>query len=260
MGVTRRGLIGAAAAFAGGTVSAYAGEQLSDAINDDRPLRASGYAPATHADRRTAPKHSHTTVQWAVDTTEKLVALTFDDGPRPQWTPEVLDVLDEHHAPATFFLVGQRVREHAKLITKRMTPHEVGNHSWDHRDLARRSFEDVYRNLSRAHDAIADVTGREPALLRPPYGHVGGSTLLAANEMGYGVALWSLQMLESKYTNDPDGLVDYVLEKTTPGAIILAHDTGKKDRLVALRGLPKMITGLRQRGYTLVTASDLISR
>jgi peptidoglycan/xylan/chitin deacetylase (PgdA/CDA1 family) len=259
MGLTRRGLLSSAGAFAGGAATVAMTEAAVTVWENRYPLPLSGgYAPTTHKDRRTAPGHTHSTVRWAVDTTRKAAALTFDDGPMPNWSPRVLDILEEHEAPATFFLVGERVVEHGHLLRGRMDRHEVANHSWDHRDFARRSYEGIMRDLVRAHSAIVTATGKEPTLLRPPYGHLGGTTLLAAAEMGYDVALWSVQMLESQFRDNPPGLVDYIVNATRPGSIILAHDTGPQDRLVAIDGLADMITGLRRNGYELLTVTDLV--
>ncbi len=259
MGLTRRRLLSTAGAFAGGAATVAAGDAALTAWQDRYPLPFSGgHAPATHEDRRTPPGHSHSTVRWAVDTTRKVAALTFDDGPMPNWSPRVLDILEKHQAPATFFLVGQRAAEHGHLLRGRMDRHEVANHSWDHRDFGRRSYDSISRDLERAHSAIRTATGKEPTLLRPPYGHLGGSTLLAAAEMGYDVALWSVQMLESEFRDNPPGLVDYIVDATRPGSIILAHDTGPQDRLVAIDGLADMIVGLRRKGFELLTVTDLM--
>jgi peptidoglycan/xylan/chitin deacetylase (PgdA/CDA1 family) len=248
----------AAASFASGVAVALGGKRVAEAVTAYDPLPlAGGPAPTTHADRRTPPKHSHVEVVWAVDTRAKLVALTFDDGPRPQWTSQVLDTLDEHRAPATFFMVGRRVHKYAHVIAGRLGKHEVGNHTWDHIDLAKRDFSEAHDDIKRAHVAIKAVTGQEARLLRPPYGHLGGSTLLAAADMGYDLALWSLQMLESTYRDKPPALVDYIVNETEPGTIMLAHDVGEEDRLIALRQLPQMIGGLRRRGFEFVTVSQL---
>jgi len=88
---------------------------------------------------------------------------------------------------------------------------------------------------------------------------MGGSTALAAARLGYQVVLWSLQMVESEYPNDPVGHARHIVEQTVPGSILLAHDVGAEDRLVALRGLPDMIRGLRQHGYEFVTVSELMA-
>ena len=195
-----------------------------------------------------------------VRTSEPLVALTFDDGPLPQWTPMVLDTLDRYAVPATFFLVGARTRQHAALLRGRLDRHEVGNHSWAHHDLARLDAHGAYDDLRRTHDTIAEVTGRAPRLFRPPWGHLGGAVLHAAARLDYRLVLWTLQMVEGEFPNDPAGHARRIVADVQPGTILLGHDAGMERRLVALRGLPDMITGLRARGYTFVTVSHLFGR
>ncbi|HWH00491.1 MAG TPA: polysaccharide deacetylase family protein [Pilimelia sp.] len=257
-GGRRRLLRGAMLAAAGAGVGAAAFAELADAADRHLPIRG-GAASATVADRRRHPGAAQLCVRWHVECDQKLVALTFDDGPRPQWTDVVLDILHRHGAPATLFTVGRRVRKYARVLAGRVGRHEVANHSWDHRDLARMDADEVYEDLRRTHDAIGEVTGQTARLVRPPYGHLGGSTLLAASRLGYEVVLWSGQMLESEYPDDPAGHAAYVVAQAEPGAILLAHDTGPPDRLVAIRGLPDMITGMRSRGFEFVTVSELLA-
>ncbi|MFJ6199852.1 polysaccharide deacetylase family protein [Micromonospora sp. NPDC092111] len=255
----RRILTGTAAALAGAGVT-LTGEVGYDEATAGKKLPVyGGYAATVHADRRTPPKSSRVDVVWSVDTTRRLVALTFDDGPAPNWTPRVLSILADTDTRATFFMVGRRARVHGHLVTGQLSRHEIGNHTWDHRDLAKMTYEQARYAIGRAHDELTRLSGREPTLLRPPYGHLAGSTLLAANDLGYQVVLWSRQMLESQFTHDPDGLVDYVVGSCDPGTILLAHDTGPADRLVAIRGLAAMITGLRRRGFEFVTVSELLA-
>jgi peptidoglycan-N-acetylglucosamine deacetylase len=204
------------------------------------------------------PAAGHVDVTWAVNTSQKLVALTFDDGPMPDWTPMVHDVLDEERARATFFFVGQRLVRHAGLVRGRMDRHEAGNHTWAHRDLSHLDHAQAYAQIQRSHAAIAEITGKDPVHLRPPYGNIGGTTLSAAGALGYDLVLWSIKMLEKTYQAHPQRLVDYIVDETEPGTIVLAHDTGHRDRLVALRNLAPMIRGLRGRGFELVTVSELI--
>lgn len=217
------------------------------------------HGPATHADRHTPPRHGHVDVYWNVDMEKKLIALTFDDGPMPNWTPMVLDTLEKADVPATFFLVGQRVLENARILQGRTGRHEFANHTWAHKNLATMDRSEAYDAIAKAHDAIEKVTGKEPRHLRPPYGHLGGTTMLAAADLGYDVTLWSLQMVESEYVSNEPGLVTYIVDSALPGSILLAHDTGPQDRLVALRGLPEMIRGLRAKGYEFTTVSGLLA-
>jgi peptidoglycan/xylan/chitin deacetylase (PgdA/CDA1 family) len=216
-----------------------------------------GYAAA--ADRTDFEHRGQLSATWYVETTEPVVAFTFDDGPGPRWTSMVLDVLDQYRVPATFFLVGQNVAAHADLVKGRLDRHDVGNHSWSHPDFAMLDAPAVSEQIGRAHDAIARGTGRQAHLLRPPYGHVGGATLLAANRNGYDVVLWSRQMHEAKYVKNEAGQVAEIVDGVGPGQIVLAHDVGPDDRLVALKHLGEMFTGLRARGFRFVTVSELLA-
>ncbi|GGM24693.1 hypothetical protein GCM10011608_06910 [Micromonospora sonchi] len=225
----------------------------------DRKLPLRGGAAAVIADRPDLFGAGRVQVTWSVPTTEKLVALTFDDGPHPRWTPMVLDILDRHRVPATFFMVGEQAQRHADIIGhRRMSQHDVGNHTWTHRDLARTDPDEAYDELFRTHTTLTDLTGREPRFLRPPYGHLSGGALAAAARMRYDIVLWSQQMRERQFRGDPAGQARHVVDRAQPGTILLAHDVGSDDRLVALDGLPDMITGLRARGFQFVTVSALL--
>jgi peptidoglycan/xylan/chitin deacetylase (PgdA/CDA1 family) len=222
-----------------------------------RPPLAGGYAPA--ADVLGAVLRPGVSVSYYVQTTEPVVAFTFDDGPLPDWTPMVLDALDRHEVPATFFCVGRNVVRHGGLLRGRIDRHEIGNHSWSHPDLATLDLARVHGELLRTHAAITATLGRVPKLMRPPYGHLGGSTLLAADAFGYPVVLWSQQMHEARYVSHPQDQVTDIVAGARPGAIILAHDVGPTRRLVALNRLGEMFAGLKDRGFRMVTVSELLS-
>ncbi|WP_433126900.1 polysaccharide deacetylase family protein [Micromonospora sp. CA-240977] len=248
----RRGLL------AVGGVTLGAGTSEAWRSTQHRLPIAGGPASATVGNGRQDVGIGALEVSWSGRTSQRLVALTFDDGPAPQWTPMVLDTLARHQVPATFFMVGAQARRHADVVRDRLAGHEVGNHSWDHRDLAELDAAEAYDDLRRSHDAIAEATGREPRLLRPPYGHLGGAVLHAAARLDYRLVLWSLQMVERGFPDDPAGHARRIVAEVRPGTIVLGHDVGARRRLVALRGLTDMINGLRQRGYTFVTVSALL--
>lgn len=248
----RRGLL-----VAGG-VAIGAGTSEAWWITHRRMPVAGGPASATLGSGQQDVGSGALEVVWSGRTNQRLVALTFDDGPAPQWTPMVLDTLGQHRVPATFFMVGAQVRRHADVVRDRLAGHEVGNHSWEHRDLAELDAAEAYDDLRRSHDAIGDLTGAPPALLRPPYGHLGGAVLHAAARLDYRLVLWSLQMVEREFPDDPAGHAQRIVAAVRPGTIVLGHDVGARRRLVALRGLTDMINGLRSRGYTFVTVSALL--
>ncbi|MCW3844102.1 polysaccharide deacetylase family protein [Micromonospora yasonensis] len=256
----RRAVLRRTALLAGGAALGAVATAESAWIADRRLPLAGGPASATLGSRQQQVGSGAVEVTWGVRTAQRLVALTFDDGPRPQWTPMVLDTLAKYGVPATFFLVGQRARQHAALVRDRLSGHEVGNHSWAHHDLARMDAHAAYDDLKRSHDAIVEATGVAPRLLRPPWGHLGGAVLHAAARLDYRLVLWTLQMVEGEFPHDPTGHARRIVADVQPGTILLGHDVGTEQRLVALRGLPDMITGLRARGYTFVTVSQMLSR
>ncbi|MBO2452749.1 polysaccharide deacetylase family protein [Actinomadura barringtoniae] len=251
----RRGFLKGVGIAAGGlAVGAGSGYAAADAAPEGTPASAMSVPVAGPWQ----PVHGHVDVTWSVDTSQKLVALTFDDGPMPNWTSMVHDVLDAEKVKATFFLVGERLVKNARLVHGRMDRHEAGNHTWQHADLSRLSHEKAVEQIHRAHAAIEQITGKEARRLRPPYGQLGGTTLSAAGSLGYDLTIWSIKMLEKTYEKNPPKLVDYIVNNTRPGTIVLAHDTGHPDRLVALKNLVPMIRGLRAKGYEFVTVSELV--
>lgn len=263
MGEDRRAVLRRGLTFAGGMAAGLSVDRLSDEVGPDRLPLSGGYAPGGVASAHSRPdsvrRRGVTVVRWRVETEQPFVALTFDDGPGPRWTPMVLDALDRHQARATFFVVGERLTRHERLVRKRIARHELGNHTWAHHDLARLDEEQVRDQILRTHVAIKRVTGTTTTVMRPPWGHLGGSTLVVAEEFGYDVVMWSHQMREDRYKADPPAQARDIVDNVGPGAIVLAHDVGKNKRLVALSQLDAILVGLRRRGLRPVTVSELIA-
>jgi len=254
--VSRRHLLAGGTVAAGGTaIAATVGQRV---FGPHRLPLDGGYAPAGNplgwSDRGSIRCF------WHVPTEAPLVALTFDDGPMPEWTPQVLDTLEKLSVSATFFLVGRHLRDHADVVAGgRYDGHEVGNHTWSHADLAQLDADGVLRELQAAHDEIVLRLGRVPRLMRPPWGHLGGSTLVAADQFGYDVAMWCQPMPEKQYAGDPDGFVQRVVADARPGSILLAHDVGAKSRLLMVENLAAIVQGLRAKGLRPVTLSELLA-
>jgi peptidoglycan/xylan/chitin deacetylase (PgdA/CDA1 family) len=188
------------------------------------------------------------------------VALTFDDGPDPVWTPRLLDALGQAGVRGTFFLVGERA-ERAPALVRRMVAegHEIGNHSWSHRSLWMCGPRVTAREIGRAHDRLASLTGVPPRHFRPPWGMVNAAMFPALRRVGERCVFWSLQP-EGRRPRSAQRQVADVLGRAHPGAIVDLHDAegtpGAPARL--LQALPAMLAGLRERGYTFSTIADLI--
>jgi peptidoglycan/xylan/chitin deacetylase (PgdA/CDA1 family) len=191
----------------------------------------------------------------------RRIALTFDDGPDPRWTPRVLDVLAEHGARGTFFVVGERAARAAKLLrTIADAGHEVASHGWSHRSLwlctPRRTADEV----GQAHDLVTALTGRPPRWFRPPWGMLNAALFPILRRHGLRCVLWSIQP-EGLRPADADVQVERVLARAHPGAIVDLHDAEGTPRAPErlCRALPGMIAGLRRDGYELTTVGDLLA-
>lgn len=212
------------------------------------------YAGRQHDDHRISSLGIH----WRVDTTEPVIALSFDDGPTPAYTGAVLDALAAHDARATFFVVGRRVQAQPDLVRRTASAgHEIGNHTWSHADLSTLDEPAARRQLERAHEVITRVAGHAPALMRPPFGRVAGSTLLAATRLDYPLVLWSMELHERNLTAARNAA--HVSSAATPGSIVLAHDGGPGPHAVGVAALPALLSGLAARGLRCVTVSELLA-
>ncbi|WP_372697204.1 polysaccharide deacetylase family protein [Arthrobacter sp. JSM 101049] len=180
----------------------------------------------------------------------KCIALTFEDGPGPE-TGRLLSILEEHDALATFFVVGPQIgRYGAELRQAVAAGHEIGNHGWSHRALTSMPAEQARRELGRTDDAIAAATGASSTLMRPPY----GATSPEVNRLAHTpVALWDVDPLDWVH-HDPDLVVDAVLRRAHPGAIVLLHGSAG-----TAESLPRILAGLGGRGYHFVTVSELLA-
>ena len=193
-------------------------------------------------------------------TGEKLMALTFDDGPDPEWTPAVLDALARHGMRATFFLVGERAERHPALVARiRAEGHETGSHGWDHASLPEIPPAALGAQLARTRA----VLGPEARLLRPPYGHQTPATWRRARAEGYQVVMWNAAAGDWR-ADDGATLAGRVLDAAGPGAIVLLHDSlytfeqpEFRDRRPTIAALA--ILAERLSGWRFVTVSELLA-
>ncbi|WP_248958204.1 polysaccharide deacetylase family protein [Sphaerisporangium perillae] len=182
----------------------------------------------------------------------KCVALTFDDGPF-DYTGRVLDVLAEHHARATFFVVGQMVNPQTAPFLRRMVTegHELGNHSWDHPSLTSLSHDALRDQLERTQQVVRAVTGTTMRLMRPPYGATDGKVAEETGHAGLAQILWDLDTLD--WRDRDSALVARRAAAASPGSVVLLHDIHKS----TADAVPRLLDDLQARGYTFVTVSEL---
>lgn len=258
VGISRRQALGLGGAAVLGAAVTRAGGAIADELSQDTPLQFYGGPASAMRPDRSAPSAQTAAVVWSGPPTTDRVALTFDDGPHPDWTPRVLAALERAGATATFFCVGRNVRDHGSIHRDSVGVHELANHTFEHPDLARFALGRCRDELARTGDLMERTYGHRPTLFRPPYGHVGGAAVLAAAEAGLTTVFWSAQAREDLPSAGPDGVVDDVARQVRPGSIILAHDTGSPDRLRTIDHLVRLIDRLRTDGHELVTVSQLI--
>jgi peptidoglycan/xylan/chitin deacetylase (PgdA/CDA1 family) len=195
-----------------------------------------------------------------VQTDQKMVALTFDDGPDPRWTPKVLELLRQYNAHATFFEVGKNVMAHPDLVHAVLADgNEVADHTWDHPDLEIMPTVEVSQEINEGANAITSVGAPAPKYFRPPKGFTDDAVGVLANAHQYRTIFWDL-CLEAfvDHTGDMPEAVRDMLGRVTPGSIILAHDGGIPDRTKTMKTLPILLEGLKARGYTMVDVTTLL--
>jgi cellulose synthase/poly-beta-1,6-N-acetylglucosamine synthase-like glycosyltransferase/peptidoglycan/xylan/chitin deacetylase (PgdA/CDA1 family)/spore germination protein YaaH len=195
---------------------------------------------------------------------EHQVALTFDDGPDPKWTPQVLDLLKANGVKAAFFLVGVNAEKYPDLVRRIVAEgHEIGNHTYYHPNLAICWPEHIRLELNATQLLLETITGRSTTLFRPPYNADTSPSSLAeltplriANELNYLVVLENIDPQDWARPG-ADVILQRIKQQRRDGSIILLHDAGG-DRAQTIEALPRIIDWLRTRGDTIVPLSTLI--
>ncbi|HNG25274.1 MAG TPA: polysaccharide deacetylase family protein, partial [Microthrixaceae bacterium] len=162
---------------------------------------------------------------WDVGTQKPYVALSFDDGPDPRWTPRVLDALRDAGAKATFFLMGYNVDHHRELAHRVLDEgHDIGNHTWSHQDLAFQDPASTREEIVGGHRAIKEILGVDTNWFRPPRGELSGAGLRILAEENYDTFLWSVSR-NVPGVGTPAEVARHIVERLRPGAIVDMHDS-----------------------------------
>lgn len=182
---------------------------------------------------------------------KKKVALTFDDGPHPQYTPEMLDVLQTCNVKATFFLLGQEVERYPEIVKQiQEGGHLIGNHSYKHEQLSKLTMEQACAQVSRTNELICDITGTYPSYVRPPFGDWHEKLDCQVNMVE---VLWDVDTLDWSSQNHAD-IVNKVLKNVQENDIILMHD-GYETSVTAAK---EIIETLQKQGYEFVTVDEIL--
>ena len=183
---------------------------------------------------------------------QKVVALTFDDGPNPATTNQALDTLSKYGIKATFFVLGKNISGNEEIL-KRMKAdgHVIGNHSWSHPVLSKLSLDEAKKQITDTEDALTKVLGSSSKLMRPPYGAI---TDDIRNSLDLSFIMWDVDSLDWKSKNEASILTE-IQRQVRNGSIILMHDIHAE----TVNALPKIIDYLKEQGYHFVTVPEMLN-
>ena len=194
-------------------------------------------------------------------TSEKVVALTFDDGPNPRYTPALLDMLERKDIPATFFVVGNRVRRFPEIVVRAAgAGHEIANHTWWHIGLTLLPPPEIRRTIRGTSALIQRTVGVAPRFLRPPMGWFNDIVLREIRGTGHTPVIGSIHPQDSRKPG-AGVIVHRVLRRASPGAIIILHDGGWRihsDRSQSVAAADAITDSLLSQGYRFETLSNLV--
>jgi peptidoglycan-N-acetylglucosamine deacetylase len=189
------------------------------------------------------------------ETTEKIIAITFDDGPHPEFTWQILKILEEFNAPATFFVIGKNISGNENIIKQiDQSGHIIGNHTYSH------SFFIDFKNksgfmdeLNRTSDLIHKITAKKIKWFRPPYGVTTPNLARASRELNYDIIGWNIRSMDT--TNDSETVIlNRIKKQMEAGSIILFHDTSAK----TVNVLKQTLNFAKENGFKIVSAEELL--
>ena len=190
----------------------------------------------------------------------KKIALTFDDGPHPRYTPEILDILSDYNIKATFFVIGENVQLYPELIKDELSRgHIIGNHTLSHTSLLQADNKELSYEIGSLDKILREKFGCETTLIRPPGGQFSENLCSFAAENGKSIILWSVDTRDWAHT-PVDAIKKNVLENTSDGAIILFHDFVGGAASPTPEALRNVIPALLSEGYEFVTVTELIGK
>lgn len=194
---------------------------------------------------------------WEIKTKEKVIALTFDDGPHPKYTAQVLDLLEQYEAKGTFFIVGENAAKNPEIVLRMYEAgHELANHTYTH-PYSTSTFK-IMKEIKQTNDTIYSITGFSPIFFRPVEGHYTDAMVNEVVKDGFKIVMWSWHQDTEDWKNPGvKKIVNTVLKGTKEGDVVLFHDGGG-NRKQTVKALEKILPELQKQGYKFVTISDLL--
>ncbi|MEW6623483.1 MAG: polysaccharide deacetylase family protein [Bacillota bacterium] len=191
---------------------------------------------------------------------QKIIALTFDDGPDDNFTPKILDILKEHKVPATFFVMGRRCELFPEVVSRMANEgHIIGNHTYTHPNIVKLSNKKALKELSDTDKIVKEIAGYTPFLFRSPYGSLDREKTKLIVNSGYNIIAWNVDSLDWRGLS-ADEVKTNILENVIEGSIILQHSAGGigEDLSGTVQALDEIIKVLKKDGFEFVTVDKLL--
>jgi peptidoglycan/xylan/chitin deacetylase (PgdA/CDA1 family) len=186
----------------------------------------------------------------------RRIALTFDDGPSSVRTVKILDILGENEIRATFFVLGEKVEDHPEVLRRIIDEgHEIGNHSYTHRDMKKLDITGIKKEIESTQEIIKQYTGMPPRIFRPPYGSTNKELRQYCKEAGMVICKWSVDPKDWKKSVSIEAMRSTIREQTRGGSVIILHDIKKKTQ----EALPQIIDDLKDSGFEFILLSRMIA-
>ena len=227
-------------------------EQLTDLINES--FMDTDYLPSEKdtVDSDPLPEAITSPVFDSELADSKLIALTFDDGPHPKYTPKLLDILNEQDVLATFFVVGSQIELYPDIVSRAFSEgHQIGNHTYNHIDLRSATEQQLQEEITETANQIEAIIGKKPNIMRPPFGSYNDQVLAAADAA---IIMWSIDPEDWNPHYDSSHIYSQVIQQAQDGDIVLLHDIHGS----TIEAIESIIISLKEEGFTFVTVEQLI--
>jgi peptidoglycan-N-acetylglucosamine deacetylase len=229
---------------------------VSLAAAEDTSGASPSPSPSPEASPEAANAANKPATWFSVNVDGPYIAMTFDDGPSPETTPRLLDILKQRNIKATFFMIGQNAERNPTIVKRILAEgHEIGNHSWTHPQLSKLPDDRVTEEINKTQNAIKDASGYTPVLMRPPYGAITARQKeWIEKQFSLSVIIWSVDPFDWKRPG-ASVIEQRILAGARPGAIVLSHDIHKQ----TVDAMPATLDALAAKGFKFVTVSQLIA-